>query len=170
MAGSQWSTVRVAATMFIIVKYGHNESLLCNPSCAVINLLASIKRRAGYGNTNLVLDLSDENGLVKELDVHRNEYASNFLNSHATYILVQKDPILEAEDGRSTPTPPQFTYRALLEGSTDLFPNFRLHVAEVEKKRSKRVSSKSPTPAGRYVSKPKKNAASKQQGNVSKKK
>ena len=48
--------------MFIIVKYGQNESLLCNPGCAVVNLLTSIKRRAGYGNTNLILDLSDETG------------------------------------------------------------------------------------------------------------
>ena len=48
--------------MFIIVKYGNNESLYCNPSCAVINLLNSIKRRTGYGNTNVCLDLSDESG------------------------------------------------------------------------------------------------------------
>lgn len=48
--------------MFIIVKYGNNESLLCNPSCAVVNLLNSIKKRAGYGNTGLILDLSDETG------------------------------------------------------------------------------------------------------------
>ena len=48
--------------MFIIVKYGNNESLICNPSCAVVNLLASIKRRAGFGNTNIHIDLSDETG------------------------------------------------------------------------------------------------------------
>jgi hypothetical protein len=49
--------------MFIIVKYGQNESLLCNPMCATINLLSSIKKRAGYGNSNVVVDLSDETGL-----------------------------------------------------------------------------------------------------------
>ena len=48
--------------MFIIVKYGNNEEILCNPSCAVINLLNSIKRRAGYSNTPVCLDLSDETG------------------------------------------------------------------------------------------------------------
>lgn len=48
--------------MFITVKFGENETLLCNPSCAVINLLNSIRRRAGYGNTNVCLDLSDETG------------------------------------------------------------------------------------------------------------
>ena len=48
--------------MFILVKYGNNETLLCNPSCAVINLLTSIKRRAGYGNTDVIVDIADETG------------------------------------------------------------------------------------------------------------
>lgn len=51
--------------MFIVVKYGHNESLLCNPMCAVVNLLKNIKGRAGYGQTNVTVDLSDENGELK---------------------------------------------------------------------------------------------------------
>lgn len=49
--------------MFIMVKYGNNETLLCNPGCAVINLLTSIKKRAGYGNTDLVVDIADETGI-----------------------------------------------------------------------------------------------------------
>lgn len=53
--------------MYIIVKYGNNESLLCNPSCAVVNLLASIKRRAGFANSKTLLDLSDETGMSKIL-------------------------------------------------------------------------------------------------------
>ena len=57
----------VAVAMFITVKFGENESLLCNPSCAVINLLNSIRRRAGYANTNVCLDLSDETGKRKVL-------------------------------------------------------------------------------------------------------
>ena len=48
--------------MYIIVKYGDNESLVCNPSCAVVNLLNSIKRRTGLANTPVLLDLSDETG------------------------------------------------------------------------------------------------------------
>lgn len=49
--------------MFIAVKYGNNETLICNPYCAVVNLLTSIKRRAGYGNNSgIVVDLSDETG------------------------------------------------------------------------------------------------------------
>lgn len=50
--------------MFIIVKYGQNETLLCNPMCAIINLLNSIKKRAGYGNSNVIVDLSDETGIA----------------------------------------------------------------------------------------------------------
>src|SRR6218665_162792 len=49
--------------MFIRVKYGENETLLCNPSCAAINLLHSIKRRTGYSDRTIVVDLSDEKGL-----------------------------------------------------------------------------------------------------------
>ena len=48
--------------MYIVVKYGHNETLVVNPSCAVVNLLTSIKRRAGYAGTNLVLDLAEDTG------------------------------------------------------------------------------------------------------------
>lgn len=48
--------------MFILVKYGANETLLCNPSCTIINLLTSIKRRSGLGNTDLVVDVADETG------------------------------------------------------------------------------------------------------------
>lgn len=138
--------------MFITVKYGNNESLLCNPSCAVVNLLNSIKRRTGYGNSTVALDLSDETGLVKELDLHRHEYASKFLHSHATYILVEKqNPSSEDlghETDGSSPAPPQYTYIPLLDNYGDLFPNYRLHVQTIERRKKHRTQSKSPSPAG----------------------
>ncbi|XP_071080552.1 uncharacterized protein CXorf65 homolog [Haliotis cracherodii] len=141
--------------MFIIVKYGKNESLLCNPSCAVVNLLNSIKKRAGYGNTGVILDLSDETGLVKDLDLHKNEYATKFLDSHTTYILVQKEVVQDNElspgDRSSTPTP-TFQYMPLLEEYAKQFPNYHVHVQEVEKKKTRRTGSKSPSPAGRLRS------------------
>ena len=56
--------------MFILVKYGNNETLLCNPSCAVINLLHSIKSRAGYGKTNVIVDLSDDTGKYFQSSVY----------------------------------------------------------------------------------------------------
>ena len=51
--------------MYIRVKYGKNEELICNPMCAVVNLLSSIKKRTGYHNQNIRLDLSDETGDVR---------------------------------------------------------------------------------------------------------
>ncbi|KAJ8308607.1 hypothetical protein KUTeg_013481 [Tegillarca granosa] len=140
--------------MFIIVKYGNNETLLCNPSCAVINLLTSIKRRAGYGNSNVIVDLSDETGLVKELDTHKYDYANKYVESHATYILVQKEPVPDNEsiaDSGSTPTPTVYQYTPLLEQYADLFPNYQLRVDHIEKKPTrKRTGGKSPSPAGRF--------------------
>lgn len=141
--------------MFILVKYGNNETLLCNPSCAVINLLTSIKRRAGYGNTDVVVDIADETGLVKELDTHKQDHANKHLTSHATYVLVQKEELRdESLDPRGTPLPPQYTYIPLLENYDDLFPNFIIRSAEVQKPlKSKSRIGKSPSPAGRYSTK-----------------
>ena len=64
--------------MFILVKYGNNETLLCNPSCAVINLLHSIKTRAGYGKTNVTVDLSDDTG---ELQKHAHAIYRDILSA-----------------------------------------------------------------------------------------
>jgi len=47
--------------MFIRVKYGDNETLLCNPSCTVINLLTNIKTRSKQDKQTIV-DLTDETG------------------------------------------------------------------------------------------------------------
>ncbi|ELT94053.1 hypothetical protein CAPTEDRAFT_227931 [Capitella teleta] len=141
--------------MYITVKYGNNESLVCNPSCAIVNLMKSIKRRTGYGSTTMLLDLSDETGLVKELDMHRYDYANKYLSSHGTYILVEKQLPHGSQDedaghdtDGSSPAPPQFNYIPLLDNYGDHFPNFRLHVQMVEKRRKHRANSKSPSPAG----------------------
>lgn len=139
--------------MFILVKYGANETLLCNPSCAVVNLLTSIKRRAGYGNTNVVVDIADETGLVKELDTHKGDHANKHLESHATYVLVQKEVQQNNDllDPRATPLPTQYTYIPLLDRYEDIFPNFAIRSAEIQKPlKSKSRTGKSPSPAGRY--------------------
>lgn len=142
--------------MFILVKYGNNETLLCNPSCAVINLLHSIKSRAGYGKTNVIVDLSDDTGLVKELDAHKYDYANKHLASHATYVLVQKEIMRERElSDAETPTPIQYNYKPLLEKYEDVFPNFQIRSAEIPKQlKVKTRAGKSPSPAGRYTTKP----------------
>lgn len=49
--------------MFITIYYGDQKSLLFNPSCSVVNLLNSIKERCGYGDSDRILDLTDETGI-----------------------------------------------------------------------------------------------------------
>ncbi|XP_013382023.1 uncharacterized protein CXorf65-like [Lingula anatina] len=143
--------------MFIIVKYGNNEELICNPSCAVVNLLNNIKKRTGFGNTPVSLDLSDETGLIKELDAHKHDYATKYLVSHNTYILVEKQMLPPDDDNyngdgdSSSPLPGKYQYIPLLEKHNEIFPNLKLHVAEVQKKRKMRATSKSPSPAGRVT-------------------
>lgn len=138
--------------MFILVKYGNNETLLCNPSCAVVNLLKSIKKRAGYGNSEIIVDVADETGLVKELDAHKFDHANKHLTSHATYVLVRKELLLDnGYQPPSTPLPPQYNYIPLLDKYEDLFPNFIIRSAEVQRpSKSKSISGKSPSPAGRF--------------------
>uniref|UniRef100_A0A0B6YUD4 Uncharacterized protein n=1 Tax=Arion vulgaris TaxID=1028688 RepID=A0A0B6YUD4_9EUPU len=139
--------------MFIIVKFGNNESMLVNPRCAVINLLTNIKGRAGFANTNKTIDLSDKNGLIKDLDVHKFENAAKFLTSQETYILVQKERMLKDGDSPLSKTA-QYTYMPLLDRYGDLFPNFRIHLAEVQDDRKKqrlRTGPKSPSPAGKLI-------------------
>lgn len=99
-------------------------------------------------------------GLIVELDAHKFDYATKHLASHATYILVQKQLVVsdtDSVDGHSTPGLTQYGYVPLLDKYSDHFPNYKLHVAEVEKKKTKRSMSKSPSPAGKFTSKTKKN-------------
>merc|ERR1711862_329028 len=111
--------------MYIKVMYGHNENLLCNPGCAVINLLSSIQSRTGYHN--LHLDLCDESGLVKDLDQHYYELATKFLTVNSTYVLVDKQQNPEEYDEGSSPQPPTYSYTSLYDNVADVYPNFKLH-------------------------------------------
>ena len=89
-------------------------------------------------------------GLVKELDVHLHDYATKHLVSHKTYVLIEKQVLAidddPTQDGGSPP-PPNITYVPLLDNYAEVFPDFRLHVKNVEKKK-RRTVSKSPSPAG----------------------
>jgi len=48
--------------MFIRVKYGDDETMLCNVNCVVVNLLSSIRTRSGHANSQIAVDLTDETG------------------------------------------------------------------------------------------------------------
>jgi hypothetical protein len=49
------------STMFINVRYGENESALCNISCKVQHVLMHMKKMASV-KANALLDLCDETG------------------------------------------------------------------------------------------------------------
>ena len=96
-------------------------------------------------------------GLVKELDAHKYDYANKHLSSHATYVLVQKEIQREREitDLDTSPMATQYNYKPLLEKYEDVFPNFQIRSAEIPKQlKVKTRSGKSPSPAGRYSTKP----------------
>jgi len=59
--------------MFIRVKYGDDETLLCNPSCSIINLLSSIRTRSGNTDDDIVIDLTDETGFLNNVSVFQGE-------------------------------------------------------------------------------------------------
>ena len=60
--------------MFIKVRYGNDELILCNPQCSVNNLLDSITARCGMKNSNKTLDLSDESGIYLDLRERKRDF------------------------------------------------------------------------------------------------
>lgn len=159
--------------MFIKVKYGNDETLLCNPSCSGINLLKSIQKRTGFIDKSMI-DLSDEKGLIQELEAHKYDPASNYLASHRTYILVEKQLLLQQQQQQQQPPtsdhgPQQqrsipdeqtdsasdagkYAYIPLLNNCLELFPDYRLQVQTNEVAKNSRAKGrtrgKATSPAG----------------------
>jgi len=141
--------------MFITIYYGDQKSLLFNPSCSVINLLNSIKERCGYGDTDRVLDLTDETGLVLDLSSHKNEYATKYLASKGFYVLVEKRTILSpSNDPNDTAPSQEVQYVPLLHSPNDTFKGYNARVAErrpnQERPSSRNTTSRAGKRAGRF--------------------
>jgi len=94
-------------------------------------------------------------GLVQDLEVHGRDYANKHLSSHSTYILMEKKPEDDSDDAASISAAMQFNYIPLLEKYAELYPNFRVHLSETQKKKLKplRNVAKSPSPAGKMGTK-----------------
>ncbi|XP_031564878.1 uncharacterized protein LOC116300204 [Actinia tenebrosa] len=117
--------------MFITVLYGDYQSLLCNPSCSVINLLDNIKERCGFGEMNKELDLTDETGLVLELTDHKKDDASKYLTIKGEYILVEKRVIsIPSTDPNESSPQQEITYIPLLKRLSEKFPHYEARVAQ----------------------------------------
>ncbi|XP_073258344.1 uncharacterized protein C22orf15-like [Porites lutea] len=89
---------------FITVKFGDNEEELFNPNCVTVNLLDNLRRRCGC-QKGVTLDLSDEDGDIKNLHEFPTQYAHRFLKGREVFVLVK----VEKGEG-DQPT----TYTALL--------------------------------------------------------
>ena len=86
---------------------------------------------------------------MKDLDTHKTDNASKHLSTHTTYILVEKQIIIQEEDNPDGGSPiPNIQYIPLLDNYTELFPEYRLHFNKIEKKKKRINQSKSPSPAG----------------------
>eukprot|EP01136_Pigoraptor_vietnamica_P018175 Opistho-1_new@64388 len=112
--------------MFISVKYADNRTLLFNPNCLSVILLRCIKERCGYPG-EVAVDLADEQGWVKNLSSHLDEYADKFLTARASYVLVKME---KGEDG-------ELMYTPLLDGSSKFMARLPGHAAN-----SKRTTSR----------------------------
>lgn len=117
--------------MFITIYYGDEKSLLFNPSCSVVNLLKSIKERCGYGDTDRVLDLTDETGLVLELSSHKYEYATKYLSSKGFYVLVEKLTVKSpSSDPNETAPSQEVQYVPLLQSPSNKFKGYKARAPE----------------------------------------
>eukprot|EP00116_Pleurobrachia_bachei_P019373 sb/3479635/ len=91
-----------AGGMFIKVLYGDNKEAIFNPQCRTLLLLEHIKEHVGY-QPNIDIDLSDENGfIVHLLKSPPLQFASEFLESRRTFILVK---VSKHDDGSESVEP-----------------------------------------------------------------
>ncbi|KAK7088549.1 hypothetical protein V1264_022458 [Littorina saxatilis] len=73
---------------FIIVKYGDNKEAIFNPWCSTHTLLEWIRRKCDC-DEDIILDLVDLEGQVKNLPSSSEEYASDYVTGRETYILIR---------------------------------------------------------------------------------
>ncbi|XP_031556592.1 uncharacterized protein CXorf65 homolog, partial [Actinia tenebrosa] len=97
---------------FITVRFGDNEEELFNPNCVTLNLMDNIRRRCRC-QRGVILDLSDEDGDLKNLPEYSNHYADKFLKARQKFVLIK----IEKGSGES-PT----TYTSMLNDLETINP------------------------------------------------
>ncbi|KAK2143720.1 hypothetical protein LSH36_818g00011 [Paralvinella palmiformis] len=75
--------------MFVTVKFGEQEETIFNPQCKCVTLLSTIKQRCC--DDDVEVDLSDENGNVKNLRESPNRYADEILADRENLVLLKVD-------------------------------------------------------------------------------
>ncbi|KAK7483711.1 hypothetical protein BaRGS_00025032 [Batillaria attramentaria] len=131
---------------FIIVKYGDNQEAIFNPWCTTHTLLEWIRRKC-HCDEDIILDLVDLEGQVKNLSSSSEEYASDFVTARETYILIKVDKQGENEPNR---------YVSLLNNLDELNPDLMVKLNNMSRPttRSKKDRLKRNLRTARNNSKP----------------
>ncbi|XP_071178686.1 uncharacterized protein CXorf65 homolog [Mytilus edulis] len=121
---------------FIIVKYGDGEEALFNPWCTSHTLMEWIRRKCRCDD-DIIIDLVDLEGQVKNLSGRSKEYANEVVNGRETYILIRVE---RCHDGK-------FLYTSLLnnleEYNSDLM--VKLNSMSRPQTRTKKNNKKTPS-------------------------
>ncbi|XP_025103803.1 uncharacterized protein LOC112569927 [Pomacea canaliculata] len=88
--------------MFVTVKYGEEQCRIFNAICRNDLLLDSIRSQCQC-DQNVVVDLSDERGEVKNLRCFPTSYGSDFLKERETLVLLRVDNDVHKETPFFTP-------------------------------------------------------------------
>ncbi|KAH9525557.1 hypothetical protein Btru_001688 [Bulinus truncatus] len=81
---------------FVVIKYGDDKEALLNSRCPTLTFVQWIRRVCDCGN-DIVLDLVDLDGQVKNLPVSSAEYASDYVTGRETYVVIRVEK--EGENG-----------------------------------------------------------------------
>lgn len=135
--------------MFVTVRYGDDRKELFNPNCRNKSLLNNIRERCDCDEEEII-DLSDEEGCLKNLKQHPMDYANKYLNHREILILVKGEkaddesisyvPMLDGLENnamfleRLNPPPPKNDESSRYDSSTN-----RLHPALARGKRASLV-------------------------------
>ncbi|ELT88081.1 hypothetical protein CAPTEDRAFT_225577 [Capitella teleta] len=122
--------------VFVVVLHGDKEEDIFNPFCSCVALLATIKEKCNYAD-EIDIDLSDENGNVKNLREAPQRYANEMLSERERFVLIKVDQ----SNGEQTYTP-------LLQDDEFLSDNFFAQLSH----RSNRPGSRRGRSSGKKTS------------------
>ncbi|KAL8604668.1 hypothetical protein ACOMHN_013448 [Nucella lapillus] len=118
---------------FIIVKYGDNQEAIFNPWCSSHTLLEWIRRKC-HCDEDIILDLVDLEGQVRNLPSSTEEYASDYVTGRETYILIRVDK--QDDNGRNR-------YVSLLNNLDETNPELMVKLNNLSRPTTRSKMSKS---------------------------
>ncbi|KAI8782465.1 hypothetical protein BgiMline_027390 [Biomphalaria glabrata] len=81
---------------FVVIKYGDDKEALLNPRCPTQTFVQCIRRICDCDN-DMVLDLVDLDGQIKNLPMSSEDYASDYVTGRETYVVIRVEK--EGENG-----------------------------------------------------------------------